>query len=73
MYLIVGERKYTTINIRNDIIVEIDELVKKKPDGYKYGTRAGFITDAINLHIRRVRHSVKTGEFPEEYFKVYEK
>jgi len=67
-----SSKHHTSVSIHDDILAEVDELVKLKPDGYTYGTPSGFIKDAINLHIRRVRRSIKTGDFPEEFFDIFE-
>jgi len=66
-------KHHSSVSIHDDILAEVDELVKLKPEGYTYGTPSGFITDAINLHIRRVRRSIKTGEFPEEFLEIFKK
>jgi len=67
-----GLKHHSSVSILDIILEEVDELVKLKPDGYRYETRAGFITDAINFHIRRVKRSMKTGDFPDEFFDIFE-
>ena len=62
---------YKSISIRKDLLKEVKEIVKMKPKGYKYETTSGFINDAINHHIRRVRQSIKTENFPDQFFEAF--
>jgi len=63
-----SSKHHKSISIRNDILEEVQELVDLKPDGYKYETKTGFITDAINHHIRRVKNSMKADSIDPDTF-----
>ena len=66
-----GLKHHSSVSILDNVLEEVDELVELKPKGYRYETRAGLITDAINHHIRRIRQSITIGQFPDEFFDFY--
>lgn len=51
-----GEYKYVTITVRKEMIIRLDNMLKKIK---KYGNRSEFITDAINEKIERLEHGNK--------------
>ena len=47
-------KQFISISIPRELVVEIEEIMKKKPEGLKSHTKSGFIREAIWEYIKNL-------------------
>jgi len=47
-------KKFASISIPKELLIEIEKIMEKKPEGLKSHTKSGFIREAIEEYIKKI-------------------